>query len=167
MGRAISDFDSHPVRVELVALQSRVFHGLRFERLWFDEDTTEIQIIAGNGEISGVVRTLLGTSLVNQLLSDFSGFPRSLSEVRTVTFGTMDAAYAGGCIEFQLSMTPTEGIARIKMAQDPESGREKLVACEFDLRFEISLWDRFCQDLDRFTQHKTEFADLFESGLEP
>jgi len=64
--------------------------GVQIQTVWCDADVTEILVSAWNGTFAGVTRIYVGIGALKEAAEQLSGFPKSPTDIREVTFGQFD-----------------------------------------------------------------------------
>jgi hypothetical protein len=64
--------------------------GIQVQKIWWDEDVTEILVSAWNGTFGGVTRIYVGIGGLKEAAERLSGFPNSPTDIREVIFGQFD-----------------------------------------------------------------------------
>lgn len=140
--------------------------GLWIAYRWHDIDVLEVKIKASNGEFSGLAQAYINHDDPRKAAEILEGFPRTSSDTRTLSFGTMDPEFAGGGALLRFFCTDGSGHAAIEVQM--MGGAEPMLnrwsrppqTAHFFANIEANAIDDFVRELRAFDPRKKGFASL-------
>jgi hypothetical protein len=92
----------------------------RFELLWNDNDLFEVRATAWTGTFGGSADIYVPIGGLSEAATQLSGFPRSPSDVRELSFGQFGPKYAGGAISLRFFCEDSAGHAFVEAKIESE-----------------------------------------------
>jgi len=120
--------------------------GIRFTRLYRDDDLVKVRIWTGNGRFSGEADVYLAVGQLATLAEQLRGFPTQLADTRELVWGTFDLDSAGGGVSMKFYCVDSGGHAKVDVRIKSDTSGEVQSARLF-VPTEASAVDSFIREL--------------------
>lgn len=141
--------------------------GLRLKYLWHDIDVYEFEVVASNGQFSGVAKTYVPVGGLAEAATSLEGFPRNVSDAREIQFGAFGREFAGGALSLRFFCKDSSGHAVVEFrfeSEDESNTGSKWNLPEQTAHFfagvEATAVDEFVGELRQLEANPRETAQL-------
>lgn len=139
----------------------RVPVGFQFQTIWSDNDVIQLCVSAWNGTFGGSAEIYEAIGDLEEAAARLRGFPRNVSDMREIIFGSFDRKFAGGCVKMRFHCIDGAGHACAEASIDSNhelGGTIQTVL--LSVRVEPAAIDRFIQELQRVGENRKGRAYL-------